>query len=110
MSGPKWFVNATKYGHCDFYDDEARKMGKMYCATCKQHCNFPEYRKMGKEIIVHFIDGILNNNRSSLEKIENGRFDIGSMTKHDLRGYSSTPGPFCNRVSTLENSMLHVES
>ena len=54
MSGPKWYINASKYGNCDFYDDKARGMSDMMCATCRQHCNFPEYRHMISEAVLGF--------------------------------------------------------
>ena len=66
MSGPKWYINASKYGHIDFYDDRARDMSKMVCVTCKQHCNFPEYRQMVSDALHAFAQGILHNDRNAL--------------------------------------------
>ena len=99
MSGPKWFMNVSKYGHCDFYDTSAKKMSNMVCPTCKQHCNFPEYRTLLREAMVSFIHGILRRDRSSLERIETGNFKIATIRKHHYMGYSSTPSAFCSRVN-----------
>ena len=103
MSGPKWFMNVSKYGHCDFYDSSAKKLSKKFCPTCKQHCNFPEYRAMLKEAMVSFIHGILNNDRQNLQKIETGNFKIASIRKHDYMGYESTIRPFCDRVNPSDS-------
>jgi len=44
MSGPKWFLNVSKYGHIDFYNNEYRDIGRTVCASCHKDCNFADYR------------------------------------------------------------------
>jgi hypothetical protein len=60
MSGPKWFLNVTKYGHVDFYNAEYRDLSKMMCETCKKNCDFAEYKILVKDAILNFIDGVFN--------------------------------------------------
>lgn len=59
MSGPKWFLNVSKYGHIDFLNNEYRELSTVACSTCHKNCTFSEYRKVVKEIILSFIDAIL---------------------------------------------------
>ena len=54
----------------DFLDDAYRKAGTMMCSTCTKNCNFAEYRKYVKEIILSFIDAILYKDKLALSYIE----------------------------------------
>ena len=38
MSGPKWYLNAAKYGHVDFFDAKYRDVATLMCATCTKDC------------------------------------------------------------------------
>lgn len=69
MSGPKWYLNVSKYGHADFLNLEYRDMAGLVCATCKKDCNYAEYRELVKEAILNFIDAMLNKNAASLAVI-----------------------------------------
>lgn len=40
MSGPKWFLNVSKYGHADFLNVEWRDIAGLVCATCHKECNY----------------------------------------------------------------------
>ena len=95
MNGPKWFLNASKYGHIDFFDDNYRGMGAMMCSSCKKHCDFGGYRSFIKDVILAFLDGILNKNPNSLNKVESSIFDIATTHKHDHMGYDPMRGGFC---------------
>ncbi len=70
MSGPKWFLNVSKYGHADFLNVEWRDLAGLVCATCHKECNYAEFRELVKEAIVNFINGILYKNQASLGIIE----------------------------------------
>lgn len=48
MSGPKWFLNVTKYGHIDFFDNKYRDLSTIACASCKKDCDFAQYRTLVK--------------------------------------------------------------
>jgi len=37
-SGPKWFLNATIYGHADFFNLEYKDVAAAICATCTRNC------------------------------------------------------------------------
>ena len=100
MSGPKWFINATKYGHIDFYDDYYRKISTAMCSTCTKDCDFPTYRKFVKEMILSFCDAILNKDALALKYIEANSFTINTIQKFDHMGYDPyTAGGFCKRVN-----------
>lgn len=70
MSGPKWFLNVSKYGHADFLNVEWRDFAGLVCATCRKDCNYAEFRGLVKEAIVNFINGILSKNPVSIAIIE----------------------------------------
>ena len=76
MSGPKWFINATDYGHIDFYDDDYRKLSTMMCSTCKSNCDFPKYRTFIKEMVLSFCDAIFKKDALALNYIEKNKFSI----------------------------------
>ena len=69
MSGPKWFLNVTKYGHIDFFDNQYRDLTTIACASCKKDCNFAQYRTLVKQVILSFIDAILYKDTISLQVI-----------------------------------------
>ena len=48
MSGPKWFLNASKYGHCDFFDATYRDIASAMCSSCERNCDFGQYRTFVK--------------------------------------------------------------
>lgn len=56
MSGPKWFLNVSKYGHIDFLNNEIREMTSFLCPTCKKDCNFGQYRTLVKEAAILYSD------------------------------------------------------
>ena len=99
MSGPKWFINATKYGHIDFYDDQYRMLSTMMCSTCTKDCDFPQYRTFMKEMILSFCDAILNKDSLALEYIEKNSFSIHTIQRFDHMGYNPLQGGFCKRVN-----------
>jgi chlorophyllase len=88
MSGPKWFLNVSKYGHVDFYNAEYRDLSKVMCETCRKNCDFSEYKNLVKEAILNFIDGVLNGSPLALDIIENARFTIPAEHKHDYMLYT----------------------
>ena len=69
MSGPKWFLNASKYGHVDFFDVEYRDVAVFMCATCSKDCEFATYRTFVKEMILSFTDAILYKDKLALSYI-----------------------------------------
>jgi hypothetical protein len=44
MSGPKWYLNVSKYGHADFLNVEWRDIAGLVCAACRRECNYAEFR------------------------------------------------------------------
>ena len=99
MSGPKWFINATKYGHIDFYDDEYRKISTAMCSTCTKDCDFPTYRTFVKEMILSFCDAILKKDALALKIIESNSFSVHTIQQFDHMGYNPLNGGFCRRVN-----------
>ena len=98
MTGPKWFLNASKYGHADFFDAQYRDLADLICTTCKKECEFSKYRVFVKEIILSFLDGIFNKNDIALKIIENASFAIPAAHKHDYMGYNPLQGAFCKHI------------
>lgn len=98
MSGPKWFLNVSKYGHADFLNNEYRDLASVACATCHKDCNFSQYRTVLKEIILSFIDAILEKDSLALGYIEQAKFSIPTAFKHDYMGWNPLEGGFCKRV------------
>lgn len=76
MSGPKWFLNVSKYGHVDFFNNEYRDVFGINCAQCSKNCNFNDYRITVKEAILSFIDAILFKSDVALNILENAKFRI----------------------------------
>ncbi len=69
MSGPKWFLNVTKYGHLDFLDTEYREIGKLMCSSCKSNCDYAAYRTLLKEAVLSFYDAMINSSPIALKII-----------------------------------------
>ena len=99
MSGPKWFLNATHYGHIDFYDDAYRKISTAMCSTCTKNCEFATYRKFIKEMILSFSDAILKKDALALRYIESNTFSVDTIQKNNHMGYDPLQGGFCKRVN-----------
>ena len=76
MSGPKWYLNASKYGHVDFFEAEYRAVSSTICATCTKDCDFPKYRTFVKEAILSFSDAILNKDPHALSFIEEAKLSV----------------------------------
>lgn len=70
MSGPKWFLDISKYGHADFFNNEYRLLAAAICKTCTHNCNFSEYRTLIKDVIVNFAKGVLNGDKNAFKFIE----------------------------------------
>lgn len=103
MSGPKWYLNISKYGHADFLNIEYKDLAGLVCATCKKDCNYSQYRQLVKEAILNFANGILNKNETSLSIIEEAKFTIPTAFKHNYMNYDiKTKGGFCERVKTTK--------
>lgn len=98
MSGPKWYLDISHYGHADFFNNEYRQLASAICATCKHSCNFPQYRELIKDIIINFSRGIINYDQKALKYIEERQFPIPSTGTHDYMNYDPYGG-FCKRVS-----------
>lgn len=98
MSGPKWYLNVSKYGHADFLNVEWRDAAGLVCATCHQSCNYAEYRELVKEAILNFINAIFYKNAASLAIIEQAKFKIPTAYKHNYMNYDISRGAFCERV------------
>lgn len=112
MSGPKWYLNVSKYGHADFLNLEYRDMAGLVCAACKKDCNYAEYRELVKEAILNFINAMLNKNAASLAVIEEAKFKIPTQHRHDYMKYDVlAKGAFCERVKTegSEASLMQEE-
>ncbi|CAF1370643.1 unnamed protein product [Didymodactylos carnosus] len=65
LSGPKWLLNFTNYGHADMLDEPARVGNNIICSTCSQlpiatTCNYEKFRQDEANAIVNFTQGILN--------------------------------------------------
>ena len=99
MSGPKWYLNVSKYGHADFLDASSRDIASLACASCSKNCDFAQYRTYVKEVILSFADAILNKDALALSYIEDAKFAIPSLHYHDHMGYDPLKGAFCKRVS-----------
>lgn len=99
MSGPKWYLNVSKYGHADFLDASSREIASLACASCSKDCNFAQYRTYAKEVILSFADAILYKDALALSYVEEAKFAIPSLHYHDHMGFDPLKGPFCKRVS-----------
>ena len=109
MSGPKWFYNASKYGHCDFFDPTYRDIATAMCASCQRNCEFGQYRTFVKELILSFSDAILNKDSLALKYIQEGKFSIPSEHHFDHMGYDPLKGGFCDRVKKRVDDENKVE-
>lgn len=98
MSGPKWFLNASKYGHADFYDTSYRNIAALACSTCSHSCDFGQYRTFIREIIFSFTDAILYKDKLALSYIEEAKFVVEASHKHDYMGYDPLSGGFCKHL------------
>lgn len=99
MSGPKWFLNVSKYGHADFLNNEYRDVAGAVCATCRKDCNFGDYRTTVKEAILSFIDAILYGNSIALAVIEKPDLRVPTAGYHNYMGYDPKKGGFCVRLT-----------
>jgi hypothetical protein len=95
-------LNATIYGHCDFFNLEYKDISASICATCTKNCEFAAYRTFVKEMILSFSDAILKKDALSLSYIEKAKFNIDLSYKHDYMGYDPMRGGFCDRVKAAE--------
>lgn len=95
MSGPKWFLNISKYGHVDFWNNEYRRAGELICSTCKGNCNFTEYRELIKQVILSFTYAIFDGDDCALNYIEQASFKIPTVGRHNYMGYNPYRGGFC---------------
>lgn len=103
MSGPKWFLNISHYGHADFFNDDYRVVASAICKTCEKNCDFKQFRTLWKDVVINFAKAILQKNRTLLSWIEQSQFSIPTINKHDYRGYDPLAGGFCRRVSTANS-------
>lgn len=99
MSGPKWFLNVSKYGHADFLNLEYRDIAGLVCATCSKNCDYAQYRNLVKDTILGFYDGIINKNATSIANIEGAKFHIPTIVQYNHMGFDVGKGGFCKRVS-----------
>lgn len=98
MSGPKWFLNVSKYGHVDFFNNEYRDVFGINCATCHKDCTYSDYRTTIKEAVLSFIDTIFFQSQVAKKIIETGNFRVPTSAKHDYMGYDISHGGFCERI------------
>ena len=111
MSGPKWFLNVSKYGHVDFLNLEYRDVAGLVCATCLRVCDYARYRNLVKDTILEFYDGIINKNATSIENIESAKFQIPTRVKYNRMGFDIDKGGFCKRIQLVnkEQRVLRVD-
>lgn len=77
LSGPKWFLNFTDFGHSDVMDTSYRIIFNLIgCTTCplqQQPCSYADYIQDTANAMANFTKGILNgvNGLESLDFLSN---------------------------------------
>jgi pimeloyl-ACP methyl ester carboxylesterase len=71
LNCPKWFINATDFGHADWIDPEFYKAIQLtkFCAT-NDHGPLQEYRNFISGATVSFLNGVFQQQCSDLKYIE----------------------------------------
>jgi hypothetical protein len=100
MRGPRWILNASKYGHADFLDAEYRDTAAAVCATCHSGCDFTQYREFVRDLTIDFIKAIIYKDAGALKKVEDASYKIHASIKHDRMGYDVTKGGFCQHFGS----------
>jgi hypothetical protein len=62
MRGPKWWLNISKYGHADFFNDDWRVVASAICKTCEKNCDYKQFRTLWSDIVATFAQAILEKN------------------------------------------------
>lgn len=103
MTGPRFYMNFTEYGHADFLDDWVIKCcAGLVCKTCTKDCKFDLYRESIAKTISYFIKGIDEKNAMYLRALESPNNstmfnpEIKVTSFFDYNGFDVLKtGPFC---------------